>query len=140
MRVIIAGSRNMLDTAKRKNLKIYEYIIKTFRRFKMQIDCTDGETKRIIANSEVPVLVYFWGSACSACKAFAPTLSEIAKDRSTEVRVVKVNVDTEVDLAHRYHVRSLPTILIFKKGTLLDTKLTVSSRNDLEQFINRNLK
>ncbi len=66
--------------------------------------------------SEQPVIVDFWAEWCGPCHAVAPVLDQIAQERSSELRLVKVNIDEEPDLARRYGVMSIPTILLFKAG------------------------
>ena len=66
--------------------------------------------------SEQPVIVDFWAEWCGPCHAVAPVLDQTAQERSSELRLVKVNIDEEPDLARRYGVMSIPTILLFKAG------------------------
>jgi thioredoxin 1 len=68
-----------------------------------------------VLGSEQPVIVDFWAEWCGPCHAVAPVLDKIAEERS-DVRVVKVNIDEEPDLAQRYGVMSIPTIVLFKGG------------------------
>ena len=69
-----------------------------------------------VLGSEQPVIVDFWAEWCGPCRAVAPVLDQIADERSSELRVVKVNIDEEPDLARRYGVMSIPTIILFKDG------------------------
>jgi thioredoxin 1 len=69
-----------------------------------------------VLQSEQPVIVDFWAEWCGPCHAVAPVLEKIAEERSTELRVVKVNIDEEPALAQRYGVMSIPTIVLFKSG------------------------
>ena len=69
-----------------------------------------------VLGSTEPVIVDFWAEWCGPCRAVAPVLDKIAEERSGEVRVVKVNIDEEPELAQRYGIMSIPTIVLFKGG------------------------
>ena len=69
-----------------------------------------------VLQSDKPVIVDFWAEWCGPCHAVAPVLDKIAEERSEELRLVKVNIDEEQELAQRYGVMSIPTIMLFKGG------------------------
>ena len=69
-----------------------------------------------VLESEQSVIVDFWAEWCGPCHAVAPVLDQIAKERADELKLVKVNIDEEPDLARRYGVMSIPTIILFKSG------------------------
>jgi len=79
----------------------------------------DFEAK--VINSDKAVIVDFYADWCGPCKALAPTLEEIAAENADNAIVVKVNADTDGDLAAKYGVRGLPTLLFFKGGKVIDT-------------------
>ena len=72
-----------------------------------------------VLNSDKPVLVDFWASWCGPCRMVAPILEEIAAERS-DVKVCKINVDEEPELASRYNVMSIPTLLVVKEGQVVN--------------------
>ncbi len=88
-----------------------------------------------ISNSNVPVLVDFWAEWCGPCKMLGPILEEISKDLKNKLQVVKVNLDENQDLAMKYSIRSIPTLLLFKEGELVDTKVGLLPKSDLVEWI-----
>jgi len=70
-----------------------------------------------VLESEQPVIVDFWAEWCGPCHAVAPVLDQIAEERAAELRLVKVNIDEEPELAQRYGVMSIPTIMLFREGS-----------------------
>ena len=75
--------------------------------------------QEVVLNSDKPVLVAFWASWCGPCRMVAPILEEIASERS-DVKVCKINVDEEPELAGRYNVMSIPTLLVVKEGQVVN--------------------
>ncbi|MGM9542292.1 MAG: thioredoxin [Candidatus Limivicinus sp.] len=75
--------------------------------------------QEVVLNSDKPVLVDFWASWCGPCRMVAPILEEIANERS-DVKVCKINVDEEPELAGRYNVMSIPTLLVVKEGQVVN--------------------
>ena len=75
--------------------------------------------QEVVLNSDKPVLVDFWASWCGPCRMVAPILEEIASERS-DVKVCKINVDEEPELAGRYNVMSIPTLLVVKEGRVVN--------------------
>ena len=81
----------------------------------------DGTFENEVLKSEIPVLVDFWAEWCGPCKAIAPFVDQIAADFKGKVKVGKLDVDHSRAVAGRYNIRSIPTLLVFKGGKVVDT-------------------
>ena len=88
-----------------------------------------------ISNSTLPVLVDFWAEWCGPCKTLTPILEELSSELENKIQIAKVNLDENQDLAAKFSIRSIPTLLLFKNGELIDTKVGLSPKNDLSEWI-----
>jgi thioredoxin 1 len=95
------------------------------------LELTDATFNEEIASSPVPVLVEFWAQWCPPCRLIAPILDSIATDLSGQLRVYKVNSDERPELAARFGVMSVPTILVFSQGELRRRLVGARSRSHL---------
>ena len=85
-----------------------------------------------ISDASAPVVVDFWAPWCGPCKAIAPILEELAEEMGDAVKICKVNVDNNSEIAGKFEIRAIPTILIFKDGEVADTVVGLSSKDDLK--------
>ena len=83
-------------------------------------DATFGEE---VLNSKEPVLVDFWAEWCGPCRAISPLLEELSTELAGKVKIVKLDVDANPSTASKYHVRSIPTMILFKDGEVADMKV-----------------
>lgn len=88
-----------------------------------------------VSAGSVPVVVDFWAPWCGPCKAIAPILEELAEELGDAVKICKVNVDNNSEIAGKFEIRAIPTILIFKDGAVADTVVGLSSKEDLKAKI-----
>ena len=95
----------------------------------------NAETFENEISGNVPVLVDFWAEWCAPCKALAPILDEVSDKLAGKIVVTKVNLDENQDLAMKYSIRSIPTLLLFKNGELLDMQVGLPSKSDLVDWI-----
>jgi len=100
---------------------------------------TDGNFKKEVLESDIPVLVDFWANWCGPCKMIAPIVDELAKEYSGKMKIGKVDVDSNSALASKYGVMSIPTLIFFKGGKIMDQVSGVLNKSTLKQKIEENL-
>jgi thioredoxin 1 len=100
---------------------------------------TDSDFDAMVINSEMPALVDFWAPWCGPCRAIAPVLEDLAKDYSGKVNIVKVNVDENPAVSREYSVRSIPMLVLFNKGQVMESMLGSRPKEQLSAMIERGL-
>jgi len=100
---------------------------------------SDANFQADVLNSDVPVLVDYWAERCGPCKMIAPILDEIAGDYKGKLKIAKVNVDENQQVTQKYGIRSIPTLMIFKGGSVQAQKVGAMSKSQLAAFIETNL-
>jgi thioredoxin 1 len=99
------------------------------------LSVTDASFKKDVMESDLPVVVDFWAEWCGPCRMIAPHLEAIANELSGKVKIVKLNIDENPEIAGQVGIRSIPTLMIFKGGENINTKVGAGSRSDLQKWI-----
>ena len=105
----------------------------------MELEITDATFKEVVLNSDKPVLVDFWATWCGPCQALAPTIEELAKDFDGQALVGKVDVDNNQVSAGEYGIRSIPTVLIFKNGEVVDKLVGLNPKEVIAEKLSAHL-
>ena len=103
------------------------------------IEFSDQSFDSSVLESDVPVLIDFWAVWCGPCKAIAPIIEEIANDYDGKVKVGKVDVDNNNQVAMKYGIRSIPTLLLFKGGEVVDQVIGNVGKESIESMLNKAL-
>ena len=101
------------------------------------VEVTDETFEAEVIKAETTVLVDFWAPWCGPCKALGPVLSEIADERNTELKVVKVNIDDNQEYAFKLGVMSIPTLVVFKDGQPIDKIVGAHPKTTIDARINK---
>ena len=96
---------------------------------------SDADFDQEVLASELPVLVDFWAEWCGPCKMIAPVLEDIAKDYAGKLKVCKVDVDANQATPGKFDIRGIPTLILFKGGNAVETKVGALSKSQLTAFV-----
>ena len=97
----------------------------------MEITVNKENFEQEVINSEIPVLVDFWATWCGPCRMIAPFLEEIANENVGKIKVAKINVDEEMELAMQFKIEAIPTLLVFKNGEIVNKSLGVLAKEEI---------
>lgn len=100
---------------------------------------SDGEFEQEVISSSKPVLVDFWAEWCGPCKQLSPIIDEIAGERD-DLKVTKVNIDENPESPTKYGVRGIPTLILFKDGEVLDTKVGAQPKSKVLEWLDSAVK
>lgn len=101
----------------------------------MEIELYKETFEQEVLQSDIPVLVDFWATWCGPCKMIAPIVKEIADEYDGKILVGKVNVDEEPDLTMQYNVSSIPTLMVFKNGQLVNKAVGYSEKDEILKML-----
>lgn len=93
----------------------------------------------IEASKSQPVIVDFWAEWCGPCRALSPTVDEIAREHSGKLKVVKMNVDENMNTPGKYSIRGIPTLLVFKGGQVADQIVGAVPKDHIEKVLQRHI-
>jgi thioredoxin 1 len=105
----------------------------------MTKETTDNTFNSEVLNAKIPVLVDFWAPWCGPCRQLSPIIDEIAKELVGKIEVYKCNVDDNPETPSKFGVRGIPSLMIFKDGKLVDSKVGALPRASLTEWITKNL-
>jgi thioredoxin 1 len=103
------------------------------------VHTTDADFAQDVLKSDKPVLLDFWADWCGPCKAIAPILDEIAGEYQDRLKIAKLNIDENPQTPHKYGIRGIPTLILFKNGALEAQKVGLVSKSQLSAFLDSNL-
>lgn len=101
-----------------------------------EITITKENFEQEVINSNQPVLVDFWADWCGPCKMLAPVIAQIANEQEGKIKVGKVNVDEQPELAQKYNIMSIPTLYVFQNGQPVQSSVGVRPKDAIEQMLN----
>lgn len=103
------------------------------------IHVTDSEFEHIVLESSIPVLVDYWAEWCGPCKVLAPLLDKVAEEYEGKLIVCKLDISSNQQIASTYGIRNIPTLMLFKQGEAIATKVGSLSKAQLNAFIDASI-
>lgn len=101
-------------------------------------EVTDANFKELVLNSKIPVVIDFWAPWCGPCKMLSPVIEQLTSEYSGKVSIFKMNIDDNPNTPTSFGVRSIPTLIMFKDGKPVATKIGAASKQNLEIWIKEN--
>jgi thioredoxin 1 len=102
-------------------------------KYVVDLSASDFETQ--VIKSELPVLVDFWAEWCGPCKMLTPTIETVAEEQNGKIKVCKLNIDNAPDIASKYGISSIPTLLFFKNGNIVEQQVGMLAKKALDAKI-----
>lgn len=103
----------------------------------MAANITDASFEKEVLNSNIPVLVDFWAEWCGPCRVLVPVIDELSQDPELQgkIKIAKVDIDNNAETPSKYGIRSIPTMMLFKDGKAVDTKVGVLTKDKIKEWI-----
>ncbi len=105
----------------------------------MTKETTDNNFSNDVLQAKKPVLVDFWAPWCGPCRQLGPVVDQLSQEMSDQIEVFKVNIDDNPETPSKYMVRGVPTLILFKDGEVIDTKVGALPKSALKQWLDGNL-
>jgi thioredoxin 1 len=99
------------------------------------VKVSDESFQADVLQSETPVLVDFWAEWCGPCKQIGPALEDISEELGDKMKIAKVNIDESPETPGKFHVRGIPTLMIFKDGQVVATKVGAMTKTKLQEWV-----
>ena len=101
-----------------------------------EIILSEDNFEKEVLHSDIPVLVDFWATWCGPCRMLAPTIAKIAEEQEGKIKVGKIDVDEEPELSVKYGIASIPTLMVFKNGEVVNKSIGVIPKAAIEALLN----
>jgi thioredoxin 1 len=106
----------------------------------MVVEVTDKNFEQEVEKSNIPVLVDFWAEWCGPCRMLSPIVDTIANEMSGKLKVAKMDIENNPGMPSKLGVRSIPTLMLFKDGKVISTKIGALAKEVIDQWLNEELK
>ena len=103
------------------------------------VHTSDGSFEADVLQNDKAVLIDFWAEWCGPCKMIAPLLDDVADEYEDRLQIVKLNIDENPNVAQKFGIRSIPTLMVFKDGAVQAQKLGAMSKSQLTEFLDTNI-